>query len=386
MVAWILRENLLAYFLYGGITEDVVKMLRFIQLVQIVLMLNLSLGVFAHAISVESDDQIQDMLKQRIEVDKKGVGIMVGMVDRQGQRYVTYGKPKLESQASLKPNSMFEIGSVTKTFTVLLLADMVVKGEVKLDDPIAKYLPKNVTVPQRHGKQISLLDLATHRAGFPRNIDGYPRKQPVPTYAGLTVTEMYDYLSHYKLPRDIGEDAEYSNIGMGLLGHVLSLRAGESFEALVRKRITEPLGMTQTAITMTPEMLANNTQGYDKNFQPIPPFEIPVQEGAGALRSTLNDMMIYAKAHLGLSVTSLDKAIKLVHQISDQSYGQKLAWGTWTENGTEYTNHSGTTFAYKTYLVLDMNNQKAVIVMANCALTDVDKIGDAILMNRVVKP
>lgn len=362
---------------------------RFASLVQLVLLLSLVAGTAANAMGMSTDAQIQDMLKQRIEVDKKGVGIMVGIVDAKGQRFVAYGKPKLDSQldsqSALKLNSVFEIGSVTKTFTALLLADMVVKGEVKLDDPIAKYLPKEVRVPHRNGKQITLLDLATHRAGFPRNIDGYPKKQPVPTYAGLTVAEMYHYLSHYKLPRDIGEDAEYSNIGMGLLGHVLSLRAGESFETLVKKRITEPLGMKHTAITMTSEMLANHTQGYDKNFQPVPPFEIPVQVGAGALHSTLNDMMIYVKANLGLSMTPLDKAIKLVHQISDQSYGQKLAWGTWTENGIEYTNHSGTTFAYKTYLVLDMKNQRAVIVMANCALTDVDKIGDTILMQRLDK-
>jgi CubicO group peptidase (beta-lactamase class C family) len=350
------------------------------------LVLPVALALASSANSAPSDVQVQDMLKQRIDVDKKGVGILVGIVNPQGQRYVAYGKPRLDSPSAIKFNSVFEIGSITKTFTALLLADMVVKGEVKLDDPIALYLPKEVRVPQRNGKQITLLDLATHRAGFPRNIDGYPRKQPVPTYAGLTVEEMYNYLSHYNLPRDIGEDAEYSNIGMGLLGHVLSLRAGESFENLVRKRITEPLGMKHTAITMTPEMLANNTQGYDKNLQPAPPFEIPVQEGAGALHSTLNDMMLYVKANLGLSVTPLDKAIKLVHQISDKTYQQKLAWGTWTENGTEYTNHSGTTFAYKTYIVFDMKNQRAVIVMANCALTDVDKIGDTILMQRMDKP
>ena len=106
------------------------------------------------------------------------------------------------------------------------------------------YLPKR-SVPQRNGKQITLLDLATHRAGFPRNIDGYPKQHPVPTYAGLTVAEMYDYLSRYQLPRDIGEDAEYSNLGMGLLGHVLSLRAGESFR-LWSKRITEPFGYEKT--------------------------------------------------------------------------------------------------------------------------------------------
>lgn len=357
-----------------------------VRLIRNVLVLPLALAFVSSAssapssMSVSSDTQIQTMLKQRIDVDKKGVGIMVGIVNAQGQRYVAYGKPKLESQASLKLNSVFEIGSVTKTFTALLLADMVVKGEVKLDDPIALYLPKEVKVPQRNGKQITLLDLATHRAGFPRNIDGYPKQHPVPTYAGLTVAEMYDYLSRYQLPRDIGEDAEYSNLGMGLLGHVLSLRAGESFETLVRKRITEPLGMKQTAITMTPEMLANNTQGYNKNMQPTQPFEAPVLEGAGALYSTMDDMMIYVKANLGLSVTPLDKAIKLVHQMSDKTYEQKLAWGLWTENGTEYTNHSGTTFGYKTYLVFDMKNQRAVIVMANCALTDVDKIGDTILM------
>ncbi|TXI90747.1 MAG: serine hydrolase, partial [Burkholderiaceae bacterium] len=170
-----------------------VRVIRSVMVLPLALVMASSAWSASNTLSASSATQIHAMLKQRIDVDKKGVGIIVGIVNAQGQGFVAYGKPKLESQASLKLNSVFEIGSVTKTITALLLADMVVKGEVKLDDPIALYLPKEVKVPQRNGKQITLLDLATHRAGFPRNIDGYPKQHPVPTYAGLTVAEMYDY-------------------------------------------------------------------------------------------------------------------------------------------------------------------------------------------------
>lgn len=348
-------------------------------LMQIMLMLCLLPSGVVTAGNFVADKFIQQMLQQRIEADKTGVGIVVGVVDASGPRFFSHGVANLVSKQPLTPSTVFEIGSISKTFTVLLLADMVVKGEVALSDPIARYLPKSVRVPSRHGRQITLLDLATHRAALPRNIDGYPKQGPVPSYAGLTVDALYRFLSGYQLPRDIGADAEYSNLGMGLLGHVLALRAGKPYETLIKERITGPLGMPDTSITLSPQQTARLAQGYDKTFSPAAPFEIPQLEGAGALRATPADLMIYLQANLGLRATPLAEALQLVHQSNAQSYGQKLAWGTWTGQGIEYTNHSGTTFAFKTYLLLDVKQQRGVLVMANSALTNVEQLAEQIL-------
>ena len=361
-------------------------MLKLKNLVQLIFAVALIGHAQAQATKQMTDSEVLAMLEKKIAVEKKGVGIVVGIVDQQAQRTLSYGKADLDGKVQLDNDSVFEIGSLTKTFTVLLLADMVVKGEVKLTDPISMYLPKGVNLPSRNGKQIRLIDLATHRSGLPRNVDGYPKKEPISTYAGLTVNELYKFLSAYQLTRDIGEDAEYSNVGMGLLGHVLALRAGEDYESLIKKRIMGPLGMQSTAITLSPNMLSHNTQGYDRNFKPLPIFEIPVQEGAGALHSTMNDLLKYVKANLGLSTTPLDAAFRMVHTSNELSYGQKLGWGSWNEFDTEYTNHSGSTFAYKSYIVMDEKNHRGVIVFSNSSLTEVGNIGNKILDSRFPMP
>ena len=114
----------------------------------------------------------------------------------------------------LDGNTVFEIGSISKVFTALVLADMVRKGELALEDPVAKYLPDTVKVPARNGRQITLLDLATQSSGLPRMPTNFTPKDPANPYADYTIRQLYDFLSGYQLPRDPGERYEYSNLGL----------------------------------------------------------------------------------------------------------------------------------------------------------------------------
>ena len=127
-------------------------------------------------------------------------------------------------------NTVFEIGSITKVFTSLLLADMVKRSELALDNLVSKYLPSDVKMPERNGRVITLEDLSRHRSGLPRlpsNLDA--EADPKNPYANYSVKKLYNFLSGYELPRDIGAQFEYSNLGGGLLGNVLALRAGVYF-------------------------------------------------------------------------------------------------------------------------------------------------------------
>ena len=191
--------------------------------------------------------EVLAILKERVE-SKRSAGIVVGILDEGGRRVIAYGNAG-STDRPLDGNSVFEIGSVTKVFTSALLADMVRRGEVKLEDPASKYLPASARLPSRSGKEITLLDLATQTSGLPRLPGNLAPKDPTNPYADYTVEQLYDFLSHYTLTRDIGEKYEYSNLGVGLLGHVLSRKAGMSYEELVTKRILEPLEMRDTAIT-----------------------------------------------------------------------------------------------------------------------------------------
>ena len=165
---------------------------------------------------------------------------------------------------ALGGNTVFEIGSITKTFSTALLADMVARGEVKLDDPVAKYLPSTVKVPGRGRKQITLYDLATHASELPRlpaNLHPADMSNP---YADYTVDQMYQSVSAYELERDIGAEYEYSNLGSGLLGHALARRLGKTWEEAVTERILEPLGMTDTRITLTADMRRRLAIGHNE--------------------------------------------------------------------------------------------------------------------------
>ena len=181
--------------------------------------------------ALPSDPEIEAILRERIDIGKQSVGIVVGLVDEKGPRIIRYGKVSRDSDRTVDGDTVFEIGSATKVFTGLLLADAVERGEMKLDDPISKYLPSSVKVPTRNGRQITLLDLATHTSGLPRLPDNLAPKDGNNPYADYTVEQMYAFLSGYTLPRDIGATYEYSNLGAGLLGHILALKAGTNYEA-----------------------------------------------------------------------------------------------------------------------------------------------------------
>ena len=198
--------------------------------------------------------EIHDMLVNYIDVQHKSHGIVVGVITKRGREIIAYGHFDGADSRVPDGDTVFEIGSISKVFTSLLLADMVVKGEVKLDDPISKYLPASINAPTRNGKQITLLDLATHYSGLPR--------MPVGWTWDYSPEQMFESLSHYQLTRDPGQKYEYSNYAVGLLGQILALRAGTDYETLLRTRITEPLGMQSTAIHLTPAMKANFTPGH----------------------------------------------------------------------------------------------------------------------------
>jgi D-alanyl-D-alanine-carboxypeptidase/D-alanyl-D-alanine-endopeptidase len=209
-------------------------------------------GLFIMPLTVLSTDEIREILVKRVDQQKQAVGIVVGVIEPDGRRVVAYGNLAKGDPRMLDGDTIFEIGSVTKVFTSLLLADMVNRKEVTLDDPAAKYLPENARMPERSGKSITLLDLSTHRSGLPPNPSNLKLNLRNPYAADYSVDDLYQFLSGYTLPRDPGSEFEYSNVGAGLLGRLLAYRAGTDYESLIGARITRLLGMPDTGITLSP--------------------------------------------------------------------------------------------------------------------------------------
>ena len=319
--------------------------------------------------AIPTDAEIRKILADRIGTENNGVGIVVGIVDANGRRTVAYGSLAKNDNRKLDGDSVFEIGSMTKVFTSLVLMNMVGRGEVALADPISKYLPANVKVPERNGRKITLADLSTQSSGLPRLPDNLTPKDKNNPYADYTVQQMYDFLSGYTLTRDIGSQYEYSNLGVGLLGHVLSLRAGTSYEALVRSRVCDPLGLKDTRINLTPRMKARLAVGHSGGLAPLENWDLPTLAGAGALRSTANDMLTFLAANLGFIKTPLaqDMADEVSVRRPAGAPGMEIAyaWHIQTQGGNSIIWHNGGTGGYRTYMGYNPKTRVGVVVLAN---------------------
>lgn len=325
--------------------------------------------------SLPTDAEIRKILVNRIDVERRSVGIVVGIITPQGRRILTYGKRNQGDPRPLTGDTIFEIGSVTKIFTSLLLADMVQRGEVALTDPVAKYLPRGVKTPDWRGHQITLVDLATQTSGlpfFPTNLDAI---EDPPSVARYTFDQLYAFLSGYELLRDVGVRWEYSNVGVGLLGHALSRRAGTSYEELVRNRITGPLGMKSTGIALSRSMKARFATGHDGKLQPAPDLQMPVLAGAGALRSSANDLLTFLGAFLGDKKSSLAPAMAAMletRRLGDEMLDflgaeQALGWWVLGKGNNQVMGHGGDTPGFSSSVAYSPGMRTGVVVLSNTA-------------------
>src|SRR5882724_13047002 len=230
--------------------------------------LGIALLFFAVA-AAETPEEIRAILAERIDTNKKVVGIAVGVLDDSGARVIGHGRLSKDSATIPDGDTIFEIGSISKVFTSLVLADMIERGEVKPDDAVEKYLPEGTRVPSRNGKKITLIDISMQHSGLPRMPDNFKPADFANPYADYTPAKLYQFLGHYTLTRDPGEKYEYSNVAVGLLGHALSRRAGTSYEQMVRQRVWEPLRMSSTTIALSAEQRKRLAIGHNALLDPV---------------------------------------------------------------------------------------------------------------------
>ena len=335
-----------------------------------------------------SDSDIRKILVERIDTFHQGVGIVVGLIDPKGRRIIAYGSLHKGDPRPLNGQTIFEIGSVTKVFTSLLLADMVQRGEVALADPVANYLPEGVKVPERNGRVITLQDLANQTSGLPRMPDNFAPKDMENPFADYSPEQLYQFLATYALTRDIGSKYEYSNLGVGLLGQALTRRAGLDFDALVRSRIGNPLGMKSTGVSLTPEMKARLAVGHDAKLEPVANWDIPTLAGAGALRSDVDDMLTFLAANLGFTKSKLAPAMTAMRSPRTPTgmpgVDIALGWHVSSTHGSELIWHNGGTGGYHAYVGFNPSTQVGVVVLSNTATSaGIDDIGRHLLDARL---
>lgn len=350
-------------------------------------------------------NQIKELLRERIDSNKTNAAIAIGLVDKNGTQFYGYGQlSNNSSNTKIDQNTIFAIGSNTKVFTALLLADMVYKGLVNLDDPIENYLPSNVTVPQYKGHKITLENLATHTSGLPEWPYNYcPQYDPsrasvqdsIQFRLGLidctkdyTLEQFYQALSNTSLLGEPGSKFHYSTFGSGLLGHILVLKSNmSSYEELLQKRILDVLGMNSTGINLSEQDKKRLAIGHYKG-QEIPSWNLSAPiEGGGAIFSTTSDMVKFLSANIGLIKTVLDKPMQDSHLIrhdtgqllpnnlqtseaAELGYYVGLGWIVTTNFGHEIIWHNGATASgYNAFMGFNPTTERAVVILTSDDIT-----------------
>jgi CubicO group peptidase (beta-lactamase class C family) len=333
---------------------------------------------------VASDEAIRKILAQRIDESKQSVGIVVGVIEPKGRRIISYGAFARNDNRPLNGDTIFEIGSISKVFTALLLTDMVERGEVALADPIAKYLPDGVKAPERSGAVITFQHLANHTSGLPRLPSNMNPKDPANPYADYSVEQLHQFLSSYALPRDIGAEYEYSNLGGGLLGHVLARRAGMDYETLIRSRIAAPLGMKSTSVAVPGAMQSRFVVGHNEKLVPVSNWDLPTLAGAGALRSSANDLLNFLAVPLGYTTSPLGPAMSRLLSVRQPAGSPAmdiaLGWHVLKRDGRDLIWHNGGTGGYRSFMGYDPKGRIGVVVLSNTStVLGVDDIGRHLL-------
>lgn len=317
--------------------------------------------------------------------DRKDAALVIGVTQRGKRAVLGFGRVSSTNAAPPDAQTLFEIGSLTKVFTAIALARLELDGKVKLTNSLRASLPEKVALAQGLGP-VTLLHLATHTSGLPRlpgNLDTSEANLANP-YAKYRAEELYEFLASAKPNNPPGRLVDYSNVGFALLGHVLTLKAEQPYEDLVRGTLLEPLGMANTAIRLSDEQRARLTRGHSPKGEEVSGWDFDVFAPTGAFRSSADDMLAFIEANLAAAETPVGRSLTRARQLQKTGEAGDLPLGWQREvtlqGGLEIYWHNGGTGGYVSFIGFNRAQHIGVLVLANygdamAGKFDVDKIG-----------
>jgi serine-type D-Ala-D-Ala carboxypeptidase/endopeptidase len=338
------------------------------------------------------DRDLAEVLKSGELAPGTGAGVSIAVVEHGVRRVFSYG--------AAKPYSIFEIGSITKTFTGLVLSQMVEQGKVKFDEPVRELLPPG-TAPKPVGAEITILDLATQHSGLPRMPDNFKPTDPNNPYADYGAPNLYAFVAKRGVAKPGDPGFLYSNLGFGLLGQALAVHSGMSYAALIKEEVIDPLGLRDTTVSLSPAQQARFIAGHDEHHHPAHAWDLDAFAGAGAIRSTAADMLTYLEANLhpeklkpvaGSSAgATLSAALIQSHQLrADAMPGTRIALAWLFVSETRNYWHNGATGGYSSYAFFNPKADYAAVVLLNTALGSTgsfaDRLGEHISQRLAGKP
>lgn len=331
--------------------------------------------------SRKDEGNLEQLIDKQVSkfIDQENAnGIMVGIY--KGGKTFLKGYGTINKEGNIVPDSsmIFELASTSKLFTTATLQILVDEGVLQLTDSIHSLVKDNVTMPAS-AHNTTLLHLATHLSGFPSLPNSFLAKMTDETnpYKSLETTDIYDYLKTCEGKQKEGS-FEYSNFGMGLLGHLLGLKTNTTYEDLVKQKLLHELGMKNTFVTIDSAHQSSIVQGYDEAGNKAPIWEDNVLTGAGSFLSNAADMMLFIKANLNEKETRISPSLI---KTQAQQLGGETGLGWILPAGTDkfvnnYDNvwHNGMAGGYASYIVVDRKNNYGIIILSNKAI-DVTSLG-----------
>jgi serine-type D-Ala-D-Ala carboxypeptidase/endopeptidase len=344
-----------------------------------------------YAVMLDTHDlkaQIQNMGQDYL-AGHKNAGLVIAFYQNGKESVQGFGKVGNANENPPDARTIFEIGSVTKIFTATLLAEMFDDGAAKPEDPISVFLPKDVRSPSLNGREITLVDLATHTSGLPRlpeNLMATAKDQSDP-YANYTTRDLYESLETVKLKSEPGAKSVYSNYGYGLLGKLLELKTGKSCEQLIQENICAPLGLDSTTTQLSREQAARMTPGHSPDGKVVSNWHFDALAGCGAVRSDAEDLLKFIAANLGPTDSRISRAFQNMQKCYFKGFASKVGLGwqiTDTLQGLTIIWHNGGTGGYRSYVGFDKANKTGVVVLSNygdafAGDSSVDKVGMKLL-------
>ncbi|MGY0572291.1 serine hydrolase [Bradyrhizobium sp. RDM12] len=322
------------------------------------------------------DSDLKSALSQRFSGDRTRACVAAGVIEN-GTVATAYVCADPKSARPYDEHTAFEIGSVTKTMTAALLAELIATHDIALDDPIAKLLPPGTSVPSVNGHEITVGEIVTHTSGIPANLPDYQPPDPSNPYAGATERDLLDTLAAIKLTREPGSKWEYSNPAMIVLSYALAKREGKDYETLLRERLLGPLGMNETYVATRPPQV-HLAQGHYPNGKPANPWDFhPDMAGVGGVRATLADMLRYMEGGLGTRDSAITPALALTQQEVARVDGHRMGmnWNLSVVNGHTIAAHEGATGGYSSFVAFDRETKRAVVLLSDTSLVTLGGLG-----------
>ena len=341
-----------------------------------------------------------DALAKPLLARGEAYGMVVGVVLPDGTTQ-TFGYGRTGRAGDTHPpdgNTLFQIGSVSKVFVATLLARLVEEGQLHYDDTVRSILPTNIVVSAEAGR-LTLYDLVTHTSGLPREPMSPSQLRSYlgylalghNLYAHLTIDYLYRYLRDCHPHRQEPRHFFYSNFGFGLLAHLITVKTGRPITDLVVEKICRPLNMTNSVFVLDDSQQQRLAMGHVGNqacwkfsSSPMLPWDMgDLMRSVGSMYSSVDDLLLFAKANLGRTPHLLASALTATHavQIETPRGGEALGWiiNRFNAGRQTITFKDGMVSGYRAYIGMDLDAHVAVVVLKNQFDWD-DKIAHNLLL------